>query len=134
MLTLKVFKFEFKMQQRLTHQGQPAYPWPGTHISALGSTHSGRLFNGFSYPGHLNLAGDESARQGIATLGVGKTSPSLGAAQASCRTFELSGGPAIGIPPAESVPSMGQSASRRPPFSHQQSTMWAGGFPLVKSS
>ncbi|VDK31467.1 unnamed protein product [Taenia asiatica] len=120
----------YYMQQRLTHQGQPAYPWPGTHISALGSTHSGRLFNGFSYPGHLNLAGDESTRQGIATPGVGKTSPSLGAAQASCRTFELSSGPAISIPPAESVPSVGQSASRRLPFPHHQSAMWTGGFPL----
>ncbi|KAL5108249.1 hypothetical protein TcWFU_010086 [Taenia crassiceps] len=120
----------YYMQQRLTHQGQPAYPWPGAHISALGSTHSGRLFNGFSYPGNLNLAGDESTRQGIATPGVGKTSPSLGADQAGCRTFELNGGPAVGIPPSESVPSVGQSASRRTPFSNQQPAMWTVGFPF----
>nr|CDS19063.1 merlin:moesin:ezrin:radixin [Echinococcus granulosus] len=120
----------YYMQQRLTHQGQSSHPWPNTHIAALGSTHSARLFNGFSYPGHLNLAGDESARQGIATTGVAMTSPSPALAQASCLAFGLSGGPTISISPAESVPLVGQSASRRPPFSHlHQPAMCIGGFP-----
>ncbi|VDM32046.1 unnamed protein product [Hydatigera taeniaeformis] len=124
----------YYMQQRLTHQGQSPYPWPGTHISALGSAHSGRLFNGFSYPGHLNLTGDESSRQDIAIPAVAKTSPSLGATQAICRIFDPNSGRTIGIPPSESVPSVGQPTNSRPPVSHQQSSMWSSGFPLSACS
>lgn len=112
-------------------QGQPPiYPWPGGGATgAFAGAGNGRLFNGFSYPGQLNLAGgDEPGRQG--DLAAPKTSPPPAAvAQSGRHVFDFRGTQPSGT---ESVPMVGQSPIRRPSFPQLQQSPWAGGFSMVR--
>ncbi|VDN96095.1 unnamed protein product [Rodentolepis nana] len=137
----------YYIQQRLIQQGQQptVYPWPGEGPSIGGSFagHNGRLFNGFSYPGHLNLTGggDEPSRQG-GDLGGGqmKANPSA-ATQSRHHAFgEYSGvqqsgdgmgGYGGGVLQSESAPMIAPTSFRRPSFPHvQQPPFWAGVFSM----
>lgn len=122
---------------------QPIAPWQYPYHPPGGSTTQGRLFNGFSYPGHLNhltSASEESAPQGALISPPPHSTPAV--SHAAHRFFDISGGVQfpddVVAPPPQYCPtkpidtfqSMGHLApSRAPPFA--QPFLWPGGMPIV---
>uniref|UniRef100_A0A5K3F333 FERM domain-containing protein n=3 Tax=Mesocestoides corti TaxID=53468 RepID=A0A5K3F333_MESCO len=132
------------------NQQEPGNPWQYPRPLG-GSTHRGRLYNGFSYPGHLNhltssnLVGEEAGTQcDLISPPPRSTSTVSGGSR---RVFDVGGAQATHVEPSdvilpqhyqwtrpiESFQSMSHLASTRRHFQPTaQSLMWSGGLPTGK--